>query len=140
MKIKIRYTSELKTVIPQDNGDWFDLATFEDVTLKVGEYKQISLGVAMELPYGYEAYVIPRSSTFKKFGVLQSNSFGLIDNSYCGNDDVWKFPAYATRDVFIPTGTRLCQFRIQRKMEPVDFIIVDDLNNENRGGFGSTGI
>lgn len=139
MNIKVRYDTALKTIMPQENGDWYDLATPYSYLLKEGEYCEISLGVAMELPSDYEAYVIPRSSTFKKFGVLLANSFGLIDNSYCGNNDVWHFLAYATRDAFIPAGTRLCQFRIQRKMEPVTFDVVANLDGENRGGVGSTG-
>ena len=139
MDIKLRYTTDLKTVIPQDNGDWFDLAIVEDVTLKQGYYYEISLGVSMELPDGYEAYIIPRSSTFKKFGIIQTNSFGLIDNSYCGNNDIWKFPAYATKDGFIPKGTRICQFRIQKKTPHITFTVVDDLENKDRGGFGSSG-
>lgn len=141
MVIKIRYNTNLKTVIKQDNGDWFDLSISEDVSMKKGDYKEISLGVAMELPKGYEAYVIPRSSTFKKYGLIQANSLGLIDNTYCGNNDVWKFPAYATKDVIIPKGTRLCQFRIQKSMSKrlTKFEVVDDLENDNRGGFGSSG-
>ena len=139
MKIDVRYNTSLKTIIPQENGDWFDLATPYAYLMRAGEYDEISLGVSMALPDGYEAYVIPRSSTFKKFGVLLANGFGLIDNSYSGNNDVWHFLAYATRDCFIPAGTRLCQFRIQRKMEPVEFNIVNELANKNRGGIGSTG-
>lgn len=120
-------------------GDWIDLRISEDVRLKAGEHKLIPLGVAMKLPKGYEALIIPRSSTFKKYGVIQANSVGLIDESYCGNNDEWKFPAYATRDIEIPKNTRICQFRIIEHQPPVDIVEVTELSEINRGGFGSTG-
>lgn len=107
--------------------------------MKAGEFRIISLGVSMKLPEGYEAHVVPRSSTFKKWGVLQTNSMGVIDNSYCGENDIWGFPALAVRDTVIDVGDRICQFRIVKKMEPVDFIEVDHMEDESRGGFGSTG-
>ena len=93
----------------------------------------------MKLPEGYEALVIPRSSTFKHWGIIQTNHIGLIDNSYCGNDDVWMFPALATRDVLIEKNSRICQFRIQKKMDDLNFIPVNEMEDENRGGFGSSG-
>lgn len=139
MEINVRFCTDLKTIIPQENGDWYDLAIAEDVFIEEGSYREISLGVAIELPNGYEAYVIPRSSTFKKYGLIQTNSIGLIDNSYCGNNDIWKFPCIATKNVSIEKGTRLCQFRIQRKMDKVTFKSVEDLGNKDRNGFGSTG-
>lgn len=120
-------------------GDWIDLRIAEDVTLKAGEFKLIPLGVAMMLPKGYEALVIPRSSTFKKYGVIQANSVGLIDESYCGNDDEWHFPAYATRNISIPKNTRICQFRIIEHQPSADIVEVTELSEVNRGGFGSTG-
>lgn len=120
-------------------GDWIDLRISEDVRIKAGEHKLIPLGVAMKLPKGYEALIIPRSSTFKKYGVIQANSVGLIDESYCGNNDEWKFPAYATRDIEIPKNTRICQFRIIEHQPPVDIVEVTELSEINRGGFGSTG-
>ena len=120
-------------------GDWIDLRISEDVRLKAGEHKLIPLGVAMKLPKGYEALIIPRSSTFKKYGVIQANSVGLIDESYCGNNDEWKFPAYATRDIEIPKNTRICQFRIIEHQPQVDIVEVTELSEINRGGFGSTG-
>lgn len=139
--IKIRYiddNAEEINVIP--NGDWIDLRAAEYVELKQGEFKLISLGVAMQLPEGYEAHVAPRSSTFKNFGVIQTNSIGVIDNSYCGNNDIWKFPAFALRDTFINVGDRICQFRIVKKQPSIKFEKVENLNNVDRGGFGSTGI
>ena len=107
--------------------------------MKAGEYKLIPLGVSMQLPPGYEALVIPRSSTFKHWGILQTNSCGLIDNSYCGDDDIWYFPALSTRDVLIEKNSRICQFRIQKKMKNVNFETVNTLNNVNRGGLGHSG-
>lgn len=120
-------------------GDWIDLRIAEDVTLKAGEFKLIPLGVAMMLPKGYEALVIPRSSTFKKYGIIQANSIGLIDESYCGNNDEWHFPAYATRNISIAKNTRICQFRIIEHQPPVRIVEVTELSEINRGGFGSTG-
>jgi dUTP pyrophosphatase len=127
--------------IDGDKSDWVDLYANEQIELKAGEFKLIDLGVAMELPEGYEAQVIPRSSTFKKYGILQANSIGLIDNSYCGDGDIWRFPAYTTKDVIVPKFERICQFRINKKMEKILFAEVDNLDkNSDRGGFGSTDI
>lgn len=140
MNIKIKYHNkgiEKMTQIP--NGDWIDLRAAETVAMKAGEFRLISLGVSMKLPDGYEAHVVPRSSTFKKWGVLQTNSMGVIDNSYCGENDIWRFPALAMRDTFIEEGDRICQFRIAKKMEPVEFVEVEHMDDADRGGFGSTG-
>lgn len=120
------------------NGDWQDLSIVEDADLKAGEYKLLSFGFSAQLPPEFEAHVIPRSSTFKKFGILQANSMGLIDNSYCGDNDVWMFPAYATRDVSLKAGERIAQFRIVQKQPSLQFEFVDSLENKDRGGFGST--
>ena len=139
MKVKIKYHADIEPIKMTDNGDWIDLRTAEEVSLKEGEFKLISLGVSMQLPPNCEAYVIPRSSTFKNWGILQPNNVGLIDNSYCGDNDIWKLPALATRDVTIPKNTRICQFRIQKKMDSVEFDNVLFLDNTDRGGFGSTG-
>lgn len=125
---------------PMSNGDWCDLCAAEQVKMKAGEFKIISLGVAMQLPEGYEAHVLPRSSTFKRWGILMTNSMGIIDNSYCGDNDMWGFPALATRDTAIEAGDRIAQFRIMKKMPPVQFQLVDKLGNEGRGGFGSSGV
>lgn len=139
MKILVKYHADITPISEIEQGDWIDLRTAEDVVLYPGEFKIISLGVSMKLPDGYEALVIPRSSTFKNWGVIQTNSCGLIDNSYCGDNDVWKFPALATKYVVIPKNTRICQFRIQKKMEKCEFETVNHLENVDRGGFGSTG-
>ena len=137
--IKVRYHADIYPLEKTEAGDWIDLRVAEDVEMKGGEYKLISLGVSMQLPPGYEALVIPRSSTFKHWGILQTNSCGLIDNSYCGDDDIWYFPAIATRDVLIEKNSRICQFRIQKKMKNVKFQTVNTLNNVNRGGLGHSG-
>lgn len=121
-------------------GGWIDLYTYEDVELKAGDFKLIPLGVAMRLPEMYEAILAPRSSTFKNWGILQANSIGVIDNSYSGPNDMWKLAVYATRTVFIPKDTRLCQFRIQPMQLPIKFHVVERLDGEDRNGFGSTGL
>lgn len=139
MEIKVRYHSDIIPLEKTEIGDWIDLRVAEDVELKAGDFKVISLGVSMELPSGYEAVIIPRSSTFKTWGILQTNHFGLIDNSYCGDTDIWMFPALATRDVLIEKNSRICQFRIQKKMDNITFKTVDKLNNPNRKGLGSSG-
>lgn len=139
MDIKVKYHADIYPLEKTDKGDWIDLRVAEDVELSAGEYKCISLGVSMKLPEGYEALVIPRSSTFKHWGIIQTNHCGLIDNSYCGDNDVWMFPALATRDVLIEKNSRICQFRIQKKMGDVTFTTVDKLETVNRGGFGSSG-
>jgi dUTP pyrophosphatase len=139
MTIDIKYHADIHPLEQTERGDWIDLRVAEDVELKTGEFKIISLGVSMKLPDGYEAVIIPRSSTFKNWGIIQTNHFGLIDNSYCGDNDIWKFPALATRDVLIEKNSRICQFRIQRKMENVVLNKVDKLEDVDRGGFGSSG-
>lgn len=119
--------------------DEYDLRTAEDVKLEAGDFCLIPLGVGMKLPKGYEAHVVPRSSTYKKYHVVQANSIGIIDNSYCGDDDQWMFPAVAFTDTEIPKGTRICQFRIVRKQPELTFQVVEHLESKSRGGFGSTG-
>lgn len=120
-------------------GDWIDLSVDIDVSMGQGEYLILPLGVAMQLPKGYEAHIIPRSSTFGKYGVLQANSSGLIDESYRGDNDWWGFPAYATRNTTIKRGTRICQFRIVKKQSKLKIKEVKFFNSNSRGGFGSTG-
>ena len=138
--IKIKYVKDGMEKIEQiENGDWIDLRIAEDVHLEPNEFKLIPLGVAMALPSNHEALVIPRSSTFKKYGIIQANSIGLIDETYCGNNDEWQFPAYATREVDIPKNTRICQFRIFKHQPTVALVEAEHLSNTDRGGFGSTG-
>ena len=108
--------------------------------MKAGSFHLIRLGVGMILPEGYEAHVAPRSSTFKNFGIIQTNSPGIIDNSYSGDADEWRMPAYALRDTVIHKNDRICQFRIVEKQPTVEFETVQHLNDASRGGFGSTGV
>jgi dUTP pyrophosphatase len=139
--IHIRYHNKgIRKIRQAMNGDWVDLRAAETVDMKAGEFRIISLGISAKLPEGYEAHIAPRSSTFKNFGVLQVNSVGVIDNSYSGDNDVWGFAAYAVRDTTIHEGDRICQFRIMRRMEPVEFVEVEHLDGVDRGGFGSTGV
>ena len=145
MTVKVKY---------QDNGgrkitglrkiggaasDWIDLRCAEDVFMQEGEYRTLSLGVSFELPEGYEAIVAPRSSTLKNFGIIMGNSIGVIDEKYCGDGDVWRFPAYAIRDTHIPFDSRIAQFRIIKHQPVFDLQTVDNLGNTDRGGLGSTG-
>lgn len=137
--IKIRYHNDIRPIEILDNGDWIDLRAAEDVNLEKGDFRLISLGVSMKLPEGYEAHIVPRSSTFKHWGIIQANHMGVIDNSYCGDNDIWKFPAIATRDAVIYKNDRICQFRIMKKQPCVRFDTVEHLNGPDRGGFGSSG-
>lgn len=139
--IKIKYfTDEIDKIEKTDKGDWIDLRAAETIELKAGEFKLIPLGVAMQLPEGYEAHMVPRSSTYKNFGVIQTNHQAVIDESYCGNNDQWYFPAYALRDTIINLNDRICQFRIMKKQPQINFEVVECLENEDRGGIGSTGV
>lgn len=122
-----------------DKGDWIDLRASVGGSFKAGDFALIDLGVSMRLPDGYEAHIAPRSSTFKNWGIIQTNSIGVVDNSYSGTNDVWKMPCFFTRDTVIEPNDRICQFRIVKKMEPVSFTEVTELNSTDRGGFGSTG-
>lgn len=139
--IKIRYLSDKIEPLAYIAGksDWIDLRAAEDVSLSAGDFKLIPLGIAMQLPAGYEAHVIPRSSTYKNFGIIQANHMGLIDESYCGDNDQWFFPAIALRDTVIHAGDRICQFRIMEHQPALNFETVDTLGNADRGGIGSTG-
>lgn len=143
MNIRIKYHNAPAKLAMTAVGDWIDLYVAEDVSMQAGGFQLINLGISMELPEGYEANIVPRSSTFAKFGILQTNSFGVIDNTYCGDNDIWFFPAYATRDVSIPRGTRICQFRIaptmRSRLGEITFEEVETLGHEDRGGHGSTG-
>lgn len=139
--IRIRYLSEEIDKLDYIAGksDWIDLRAAEEVELKEGDFKLIPLGIAMQLPKGYEAHMIPRSSTYKNFGVIQANHMGMFDESYCGDNDQWYFPAIAMRDTTIHVNDRICQFRIVEHQPQITFEAVDTLGNEDRGGFGTTG-
>lgn len=139
MKIQIKYFEGADKIQKIPQGDWIDLKSRETVILNKGDFRLINLGVAMQLPQGFEAHIAPRSSTFKNWGIIQVNGVGVVDESYCGDDDEWKMPVYATRDTTIEKGDRICQFRIVEKQPIVEFNVVNHLNNENRGGFGSSG-
>lgn len=140
--IRIKYFSnDIERLCYIDGkSDWIDLRASEEVTLKKGDYALIPLGVAMELPQGYEAHIVPRSSTFKNFGLIQTNSCGVVDCTYCGDEDMWRMPVYAIRDTQIHVNDRICQFRIMENQPQIYFEQVDQLNNQNRGGFGTTGL
>ena len=137
--IKIKYHNDIRPLEILDNGDWIDLRAAEDVNLEKGDFRLISLGVSMKLPEGYEAHIVPRSSTFKHWGIIQANHMGVIDNSYCGDNDIWKFPAIATRDAVIYKNDRICQFRIMKKQPWIRFDTVEHVKGPDRGGFGSSG-
>ena len=137
--IKIKYLRDVQKIEEISGGDWLDLRAAEEVTMKAGEFKMIPLGVAMELPKGYEAWVVSRSSTFKKHGVILVNSIGIIDEDYKGDNDEWNFLAYAMRDTVIPKNTRICQFRIIKHQPKLLMVEVETLGNPDRGGIGSTG-
>lgn len=139
MVIKVKYFTDIQKIEKISKGDWIDLRAAKDMVLEAGDYACIPLGVAMELPKGYEAHVVPRSSTFKKWGILQTNSMGIIDNSYCGDNDEWAMPVYAVRTTQIRKGDRICQFRIMKSMTTIEVEEVEHLDNEDRSGFGSTG-
>lgn len=139
MQIKIKYLTDIEKIEKIKVGDMIDLRCAEDIEMHKGEFKLIPLGVAMELPKGYEAHVYPRSSTFKKHKILLSNSVGVIDCSYNGDGDQWQFPAYAMEDTFIPKNTRICQFRIFENQPDIELVEVESLGNEDRGGIGSSG-
>ena len=141
MDIRIKYFNQnIDKIAPISKGDWVDLRAAATVELKAGQFQLIPLGVAMELPAGYEAHVCPRSSTFKNFGVIQTNSMGIIDNSYCGDNDQWFFPAFALRDTVINENDRICQFRIMEIQPQLNFVVVENLGNQDRGGHGSPGV
>lgn len=141
-EIKIKYfTNEIdKLEYIDGKSDWIDLRAAKTLELKQGEYKMIPLGVAMKLPSEYEAHIVPRSSTYKNFGVISANSIGIIDNSYNGDGDQWHMPVIAMRDTIIHVNDRICQFRITKNQPHINFTEVKELTGENRGGFGSTGI
>ena len=139
-KIKIHYFSpDAPRLKITKKGDWIDLYCAEDMTLKAGDFALVPLGVSMQLPEGYEAHIVPRSSTFRKWGILQANSMGVIDESYCGDRDIIRMPVYATRDTELHVNDRICQFRIMEHQPALVFEETGELGNADRGGHGSTG-
>ena len=138
--LKVKYHDpDLPKLTEIEKGDWIDLRAAERVCLFKGDFRTIKLGVSIELPEGYEALLVPRSSTFKNWGIIQTNGIGIIDESYCGDDDVWMMPVYATREAIIEKGDRICQFRIIKHQPDIDINEVESLCNDNRGGFGTSG-
>ena len=144
MDIRIKYAVpgvyEDNPPVSAHPGEWIDLRAAEDVCLFKGDFRMVSLGICVELPAGYEALVLPRSSTFKHFGIILVNGMGVIDAEYCGDGDVWHFPALATRNTIIHKGDRICQFRIIKQQPDIRFEVVEQLGNKDRGGLGSTGV
>lgn len=140
MEIKIKYFTDIEPIkFIENKSDWYDLRAAEDVEMKQGEFKLIKLGIAIQLPQGYEAIIAPRSSTFKNFGIIQTNSIGVIDESYCGDNDQWMMPALAMRDTKINKNDRICQFRILEHQPIHKLTTVTKLSETDRGGIGSTG-
>ena len=140
LSIKIKYFRDIEPIQKFENGDWIDLRSGIDIDLKAGDQALIPLGVGMILPEGYEAHIVPRSSTLKKFGVIQGNHMGIIDNSYSGDEDEWLMSVIAVRDTHISKNDRICQFRIMKRQPKLVFERVVSLNSISRGGFGSTGV
>ena len=140
-EIKVKYFSDdvEELCYVAGKSDWIDLSAAEEVSLRAGDFRLIPLGVAIALPEGWEAHIVPRSSTFKNFGILQTNSVGVVDYSYRGDNDQWRMPVYATRDVTIEKGARICQFRVMAHQPRLEFTAVEHLEGPDRGGFGSTG-
>lgn len=140
-QIKIKYFTDKidKLAYIDGKSDWIDLRASEEVTLKQGEFALVPLGVAMELPKGYEAHIVPRSSTYKNFGVIQANHCGVVDGSYCGDNDMWRMPVIAMHDTQIHVNDRICQFRIMKNQPEILFEEVEHLEGKDRGGFGTTG-
>ncbi len=139
MAITVQYLNDQVTRLSVNaKGDWVDMYAAETVDLKQGEHKLIHLGVAMKLPEGYEAHLVPRSSTYKKWGIIQANHVGIIDNSYSGPEDWWKMSVIAMRDTTIHAGDKICQFRIVGRQPKLSFV-EGKMTDPSRGGFGSTG-
>lgn len=140
LEIKVKYFTDIEPIkFIENKSDWYDLRCAEDIEIKKGEFKLIPLGVAIELPKGYEAIVAPRSSTYKNYGIIQANSIGIFDETYCGDNDQWFMPAIAMRDTIIHKNDRVCQFRILAHQPSHKISTVAHLNNKDRGGIGSTG-
>ena len=139
--IRIKYHSDEIDRLTYIDGksDWIDLRAAQEVTLKKGDFALISLGVSVQVPAGYELIIAPRSSTFKTYGLLQTNGIGVVDESYSGDNDILRMPVYATRDTVVHVNERICQFRIQRHQPQIEFEEVETLGRADRGGFGSTG-
>ena len=144
MQIKIKYFNKnidkLKYIGGAEKSNWIDLRAAETVILKAGDFALVPLGIAMKLPEGYEAHIAPRSSTFKNYGIIMTNSVGVVDTKFSGDNDQWRMPVYATRDTVIKENDRICQFRIVECQPEIEFQEVEKMEDPDRGGFGSTGV
>ena len=141
MDIFVKYLTDTIDPISQaHSGEWIDLRTAKLIALRQGDFALIPLGVIISVPSGYESILVPRSSTFKKYGIIQTNGIGIIDHLYCGPNDEWKMPVYATRDTVIHVNDRIAQFRIVENQPEIVFEKVEHLTGKDRGGFGSTGL
>ena len=140
MEIKIKYHADITKIEQKENSDWVDLRAARNMYIPANSFKLIPLGISIELPKGYEAHIVPRSSTFKNFGIIQTNHCGVIDESYNGDNDKWFFPAYSFNGSTINKNDRICQFRIIKKQPKLNFNVVETLDNKSRGGFGSSGV
>lgn len=139
--IKLKYCRKIKPIVIDSSiGNWIDLRCAEDIELSAGSFAVIPLGICVELPEDYEAIIAPRSSTYKKWGIIQVNSVGIIDSSYKGDNDEWGLPVIALWDTKIHKNDRICQFRILKRQPQIQFKIVQELGNADRNGFGSTGV
>lgn len=140
-KIKIKYhVKELEKLRYIDGkSDWIDLRVAEEVKMKAGEFRLISMGISVELPKGYEMWILPRSSAFKNFGVIQTNAMGVVDESFCGDNDIIHMPILAMWDTEMHINDRIGQFRIAKHQAEIHFVEVEHLNHADRGGFGTTG-
>lgn len=139
LKLLVKYLRDVMPITVLDGGDWIDLRCAETMILKKGDYRAIPLGIAVDIPEGYSAIIAPRSSLFGRYGLLCANSFGIIDNSYNGDNDEWHFLVYATKSSMIWKNERICQFRLIKQSEPITIMPVEHLGNPDRGGIGSTG-
>jgi len=140
LELKVKYhVLDLIKIEKIEKGDWIDLRSAYDYHIEQGDFRLIDLGVSVKVPSGYEMHILPRSSTFKIWGILQINSMGILDESFCGESDIVKMPIYATRESYIKKNDRVCQFRVVEKMPQILITEVEHMTDNPRGGFGSTG-
>lgn len=152
MKMRIKYFDGAKKLEKINKGNWIDVYANDDIFVSVGERAMIPLGFALELPKGWEGHLVPRSSTFKTWGIIQTNHVGVVDDTYIGDNDQWHMPVYCLQNkekivfqgdeggVWINKGDKIGQFRIMEVMPDIEFEEVDSFGNEDRGGFGTTGV
>lgn len=145
MKIKIKYLQDATRMNKITKGNWIDVYAYEDTFVPEGERAMINLGFALELPKGWEGHLAPRSSTFKTWGIIQTNSVGVVDDTYIGDNDIWHMPVYCLQakdenGTWIKTGDKIGQFRIMEVMPEIEFEEVESFGNQDRGGFGTTGV